>query len=99
MQTYQDKSMRKTSAPTDAAVQSVTPEQEPRQRAVAASAPLLLQELRIAHRIIVNALAVMDRDQLAAWIKRNQAQGIDGSGNGTRTLERLDIIARAEAWS
>lgn len=96
MKTYQDKGMRNMSAPTDGAALSEY-EQEARQSALAASAPLLLLELRIAHRIIVNALAVMERDQLAAWIKHNQAQGIGGSENGTRMLERLDAIARAEA--
>lgn len=96
MQTYQDKGMRKTSTPL-AGTALLAPDHEARQRALAASAPLLLQELRTAHRIIVNALAVVDRDQLVAWIKRNQAQGIDGSENGMRMLERLDAIARAEA--
>lgn len=63
--------------------------------AVIAAAPDLLDELKNAHLIIRNALAVMTVEQKLQWGQRNTADGIDGEGI-TRAHEREALIAKAE---
>lgn len=63
--------------------------------ALLAAAPDLLAELKAAHRIIRNALAVMTTTQKAAWGERNDSDGCDGEGV-TRANEREAVIAKAE---
>lgn len=54
----------------------------------------LLQELRAAHQIIRNALAVMITVQKADWGERNERDGVAGEGV-TRANERESVIKRA----
>ncbi|NNM65707.1 MAG: hypothetical protein HKL99_14080 [Burkholderiales bacterium] len=78
----------------------LTPEQVcrallPHARLIAA-APALLGELRKAHVIIRNALAVMDSSQKIAWGDRNAHDAVDGEGI-TRANEREAIFWVATA--
>ena len=61
---------------------------------VVAAAPELLQELQKAHRIILNALAVMSADQKGDWAEANVRDGVIGEGT-TRFHERAAAIAKA----
>ncbi|WP_042886330.1 hypothetical protein [Cupriavidus necator] len=54
----------------------------------------LLRELQLAHRIIVNALAVMTPAQKSEWAARNILSGNDSEGT-TRAHERAAVIAKA----
>jgi hypothetical protein len=54
---------------------------------------LLIYELRSAHHIIRNALAVMTTEQQIAWGEMNARDGIDGEG-ATRAAERDALLAR-----
>lgn len=58
----------------------------------------LLAELRAAHQIIRNALAVMITVQKADWGERNERDGVAGEG-ATRANEREAVIKRAEGRS
>jgi hypothetical protein len=59
-----------------------------------AAAPDLLAELRMAHQIIRNALAIMTPEQKAEWAQVNERDDCIGEGT-TRANERLAIIAKA----
>lgn len=54
-----------------------------------------LAELRAAHRIIRNALAIMSIEQKSAWTDANVRDGVSGEGI-TRANEREAVIAAAE---
>ncbi|MDW3682971.1 hypothetical protein RA280_14680 [Cupriavidus sp. CV2] len=54
----------------------------------------LLHELELAHRIILNALAVMTPEQKSEWAARNILTGNDSDGI-TRFHEREAVIAKA----
>jgi len=54
----------------------------------------LLHELQLAHRIILNALAVMTPEQKSEWAARNILSGNDSEGT-TRAHEREAVIAKA----
>jgi hypothetical protein len=60
----------------------------------AAAAPELLDELRLAHEIICNALVVMTPEQQTAWSNLNEKAGLVTSG-ATRALARLTVLAKA----
>jgi hypothetical protein len=77
---YEDKSFRQ--------------EQEANAILMAAS-PELLRELRAAHLIIRNALAVMTVKQKAEWGRLNDLDDVVGEGI-TRANERAAVIAKAE---
>lgn len=62
-----------------------------------AAAPDLLDELRKAHQIIRNALAVMTTEQKSEWDRLNERDAVDGEGI-TRANERQSVIVRAEAF-
>lgn len=64
-------------------------------RRLYAAAPALLTELQMAHRIILNALAVMTPEQRREWAEYNARDHVDGEGT-TRYHERAAVIARAE---
>ncbi|WP_321889017.1 hypothetical protein [Paraburkholderia bannensis] len=55
---------------------------------------LLIYELRSAHQIIRNALAVMTTEQQIAWGEMNARNGVDGEG-ATRAAERDALLTRA----
>jgi len=57
----------------------------------------LLDELRKAHQIIRNALAVMTPEQKYEWGRLNERDAVDGEGI-TRANERKSAIERAEAF-
>lgn len=59
-----------------------------------AASPDLLRELRAAHQIIRNALAVMTVEQKKEWGRLNERDGVDGEGI-TRANEREAVIAKA----
>lgn len=59
-----------------------------------AASPDLLRELRAAHQIIMNALAVMTVEQKVEWGRLNAAAGVDGEGI-TRANERAAVIIKA----
>lgn len=59
-----------------------------------AAAPDLLDELEKAHRIIRNALAVMNAEQKLQWGELNEAAGVAGEGV-TRANEREAVINKA----
>lgn len=61
---------------------------------LAAAAPELLAELKKAHQIIRNTLAVMTTEQKVQWAELNAADGVDGEGI-TRAHERAAVIAKA----
>ena len=71
-------------------------EQQANARLIAA-APDLLDELRKAHQIIRNALAVMTTEQKSKWGRLNERDAVDGEGI-TRANERQSVIVRAEAF-
>lgn len=50
-----------------------------------------LRELKAAHQIIKNALAIMTTAQKMKWQKLNELDGVDGEGT-TRANERLAVI-------
>lgn len=54
---------------------------------------MLVYELRAAHHIIRNALAIMSAEQQIAWAEVNARDGIDGDG-ATRAAERDALLAR-----
>ncbi|QGZ66938.1 hypothetical protein [Paraburkholderia acidisoli] len=54
---------------------------------------MLVYELRAAHHIIRNALAIMSTEQQIAWAELNARDGIDGDG-ATRAAERDALLAR-----
>ncbi len=54
----------------------------------------LLRELQLAHRIILNALAVMTPEQKSEWATRNVLSGNDSEGT-TRFHEREAVITKA----
>ncbi|MBB3259008.1 hypothetical protein F4827_003882 [Paraburkholderia bannensis] len=54
---------------------------------------LLVHELRMAHHIIRNALAVMTTAQQVAWAGMNARDGVDGEG-ATRAAERDALLAQ-----
>jgi hypothetical protein len=54
---------------------------------------LLIFELRAAHHVIRNALAVMTTEQQIAWGEMTARDGIDGEG-ATRVAERDALLAR-----
>jgi len=56
----------------------------------------LVHELRAAHTIIRNALAVMTTAQKCEWGERNEHDGVAGEGI-TRANERLVVLTRAAA--
>ena len=56
----------------------------------------LLTELRAAHQIILNALALMTPEQKAVWAQANDRDGVIGEGT-TRFHERAAAIAKAAA--
>lgn len=55
---------------------------------------LLLHELELAHRIIQNALGIMDTAQKFDWMKANEESGCAGEG-ATRANEREAVIRLA----
>ncbi len=55
----------------------------------------LLAELKAAHTIIRNALAVMTTEQKVRWGVLNDRDGVSGEGV-TRANERLVLIERIE---
>jgi hypothetical protein len=57
-------------------------------------APNMLMELRAAHTIIRNALALMTSEQKREWAAMNSFDGVDGEGT-TRANERATAIAGA----
>ncbi len=59
-----------------------------------AAAPELLNELEMAHRIILNTLALMTNAQKMGLAERNHQDGLAGAG-ATRYHERLAAIAKA----
>ncbi len=59
-----------------------------------AAAPELLEELRAAHQIIRNALAVMTTAQKNEWGCMNELHGVAGEGI-TRANERDAVLAKA----
>jgi hypothetical protein len=59
-----------------------------------ACAPDLLLELQAAHRIIANALPLLDAGQKDSWARSNARDGVDGEGI-TRANERLAVLHRA----
>jgi hypothetical protein len=59
-----------------------------------ACAPDLRRELRAAHKIIQNALAVMTTEQKLEWGRLNKIEHVDGEGI-TRANERAAVIAQA----
>lgn len=58
----------------------------------------LLAELRAAHQIIKNALAIMTVEQKQQWGCMNERDSVDGEGV-TRANERLAAIQKAEGRS
>ena len=60
----------------------------------AAAAPELLDELRLAHEIIRNALNLMTTDQKIEWSRINEKAGLITDG-ATRARERLAAISKA----
>jgi hypothetical protein len=54
----------------------------------------LLRELQLAHRIILNVLAIMTPEQKSEWAARNILSSNDSDGT-TRFHEREAVIARA----
>lgn len=54
----------------------------------------LLAELKAAHLIIRNALAVMTTEQKLRWGVLNERDGVSGEGV-TRAHERFEVIERA----
>lgn len=61
-----------------------------------AAAPLLLDELQKAHKVIENAKAVMTSEQYGKWSRANYETRCTGEGT-TRAIERRSVIARATA--
>jgi len=59
-----------------------------------AAAPDLLEELRLAHEIIRNALTLMTTEQQVAWSQLNEKAGLITDG-ATRAHERSAVIAKA----
>lgn len=55
----------------------------------------LLDEMKAAHQIIRNALAVMTTEQKAQWGRLNERDGVEGEGV-TRANERAAVISAAE---
>jgi len=55
----------------------------------------ILSELKAAHQIIKNALAVMTVAQKSEWAQRNDADGLVDLG-ATRAHEREAAISEAE---
>jgi hypothetical protein len=59
-----------------------------------AAAPELLAELQKAHKIILNALALMTFEQKSEWARSNAREGVIVDGT-TRATDRLEVIAKA----
>lgn len=53
-----------------------------------------LGELKAAHQIIRNALAIMTTEQKVEWGRLNARDGVDGEGI-TRANEREAVLAKA----
>lgn len=59
-------------------------------------APELLTELKLANRIIINALNVMTPEQKHAWDELNTHDGLKDGWALTRNSAREAVIAKAE---
>lgn len=75
-------------------VQGKPAAEQPTTVAGSAIASQLLRELRTAHQIILNGLAVMTVEQKGQWALANAGAGVDGEGT-TRFHERQAVLDRA----
>lgn len=60
-----------------------------------AAAPELLEELKAAHQIIMNALNIMSADQKNQWSEKNERDGVKDGWALTRVHKREATIAKA----
>jgi len=61
-----------------------------------AAAPELLEELKKANQIIINALNVMSQEQVVKWGEKNDHDGLKDGWAVTRNNAREAVIRKAE---